>query len=124
MDALILAPKTLSRKKLPTFEDRPTVLVNTPVVDCGEIWERGFRVRRLLRGEVSVYNVDVLEGCHTGASGTVVSQVHFSFGVHLMSFLPIGYQRTKAVDPFQGDNARIGLELYKNYRSYWKIQKA
>jgi hypothetical protein len=68
-----LASEPLSRKKLPTFEDRSTVLVKTPVVDCGEVWERRFRVRRVLRGEVLVYDVDMLEGCHTSTSGTMVS---------------------------------------------------
>lgn len=39
MDALVLASETLSRKNLPAFKDRSTVLVNTPVVDCREIRE-------------------------------------------------------------------------------------
>jgi len=26
-----------------------------------------------------------------------------------MPFLPVGYQRTETVNPFQNDNARIGL---------------
>jgi len=106
---LILASESLSCKKLPTFEDRPTVLVKTPVIDRGEVWKRGFGVRRVLRGKVLVYDVNALEGCHSSASGTMVSQVHFLFGVHLMPFLPVGYQRTETVNPFQSDNARIGL---------------
>lgn len=121
MDVLVLASETLSRKKLPAFKDRSTVLVNTPVVDCGEVWERGLRIRRVLGGEGLVHNVDVFEGCHTSSSGAVVSQVHFLFGIHLVSFLPISYQCTEAVDPFQGYNARIGLESRKDHRSLLSV---
>lgn len=52
--------------------------------------------------KVLVHDVDMSEGV-TSASATVMSQVHFLFGI-LMSVLPTSYQRTEAVSPFQGNH--------------------
>ena len=120
MDVLILASEPLSCEKLPTSEDRSTVLVKTPAVDRGEFWERRFWVRRVLRGKILVHDVDGLEWCHASTPSAMVSQIHFPFGVHLMSFLPISYQRTESVNPFQGDDARVRLGLRKGFRDYRK----
>ena len=123
MGLLVLASEPFPRKKLSTFEGWSAVFIKTPTVDCGEVWERGFGVRRVLGGKVLVYDVDVFEGCHTSATGTMVSQVHLLFGIHLMSLLPVSYQCTEAVNPLQGDDTRMGLELRQDYRSYNKKLK-
>ena len=50
--------------------------------------------------DILIYNMDVLEGYYMSAPGTMVYQVHFSFGVHLVSFFPIGYRCMETVNPF------------------------
>ena len=70
--ALVLTSEPLPRENLSTFEDWSTVLVKTQIVNCRKVGKRGFRVWRILGWEVVVYNVDMFEGCHTCAPGTMV----------------------------------------------------
>ena len=60
-----------------------------------------------------VHNVNVFERSNAGTPGTEVGKVHFLLGVHLVPFFPICYQRAEAVDPFEGDDARMCLDQYK-----------
>ena len=106
---LILASESLPRKEFPAFKNRPTILIQAQIINSGKVWERGFRVWRVLRWKVLVYDMNVFERRHASTSGAVVSQVHFLFGVHLVSFLPICYQSTQTMDPLQSDDARVRL---------------
>ena len=108
-DVLVLASESLPGEEFPAFQNRPTILIQAQIVNPGKVWKRGFRVWRVLRGEVLVYDMNVFERRHASTSGAVVSQVHFLFGVHLVSFLPIRYQSAQTMDPLQSDDARVRL---------------